>query len=564
MNHYWLNIILIFLAALIAFVFSVKTQGKERIIKITGSFLLAIGLYLLLFPLANNADLDTSNIYLVGTGYDSTIFSPIKGENNIVIYEDSVNNNHFIDPSLVENIKIVSPWEDQLKLRSYLIDNRKAEVLYNRKFEEPFSCDYSTSVGKDWQLNLKPYLLSKYDSIAININNEIIAAKRLDTDKQIDFVINHKFKSPGKSILNVEFYKGFNKVRTSKLGVNVLPYTPKKIGLFTQTPNSEFNTLVRWLESEGHSYFYRSQISRDRFLNKSAGEFEPYQFNQEWLYQFDLFIVSSDAFNSYEWSIISDLINQNGKGLIITGDNRRGVNLAINYLNVNLKTYWQEGQRISYNVNVHGTRETLARSSLAGLKGNELSFDLYKNSELNELKWPYFISGNGRVTVLPFNTTFEIMLRGSEDVYNEIWQVPIKIVSNAVSDPVFIKFPYLTKNRLFTGEIISVDLPGNGNFDALELNMVPNLNRISGAIDSTGWVEFRYNSGNSFMLYVYDNDWPEFNVIENSIKTEESIIEHNQGIKSNDLLISKYKEPGWLSLLLIIGGMALIWLAPKI
>ncbi|QCK15534.1 hypothetical protein [Mangrovivirga cuniculi] len=326
MIHYWVNIGLVVLMIIISLILLFKSSKITVIIQSIGLIVLAIGVFFIFYPIHTLEDTEPKNLYLVGSGGALPDSISLFDADVEVVYEDSVSGNQESENNQHLNIRIVTPWNNQYKLRSFLIGNQPVAIINSIYSEPPFVTNFYPIQNNDWSIQLTESFYNGFDSISVNYDEKVIFNSSLNSvDSEI--LIDHKFTSPGPVELNFKLYNQGDLNRESKISLNVKPVKRGKIALFTRYPNSEFNTLLRWLKDKGFEYFYRTEISKDRFINKKAGSIDSYLFNDEWLDQFDLFIISSDAFNTYQWSMLTDIITKKGKGLIITGDNKRGINI---------------------------------------------------------------------------------------------------------------------------------------------------------------------------------------------------------------------------------------------
>ncbi|MCX2746119.1 hypothetical protein OO013_19730 [Mangrovivirga sp. M17] len=564
MMHYWINISLIVLMMIISLILVIKSPKISMVIQVIGVLVLASGILFIFYPIKSVEESNPINLYLVGSGGSLPDSVSIYDSDVKVVFEDSVSNDQNSEENIKYNIKVLTPWENQYKLKSFLYGSFPVKFIKNADLEPPFVTDFYPVQNKEWTIQLNDSFYENYDSIVVNYDEKLIYNRRI-TPQDSELHIVHKFSSPGPVVLLIKLYDKEVMKRESKVSLLVKPATLSKIALFTRHPNSEFNTLLRWLEDEGFEYFYRTEISKDRYINKKVGSIDPYLFNSEWLDQFDLFIISSDAFNSYQWSMLTDKVLKKGKGLIITGDNKRGINIPLNYLGGDISAFWQEGERNPFELTAGNKQAQIEKSDLRGLTSTGIGYSIFKDSDLRGLTWPYFITGSGRMTVMPFEKTYDLILKNEKHIYDLIWHAFINNVSYEDEKyPKFLNYPYISaghKEELFVIDHSDKALAKSSGTD---LAYLPYLSIIHKNGEKKGWEQPAEESELFPGVFIYDQDWPEFEYINNKIETSKTIQAHNRGLENNKILISKKKDPGWLSISLILIGLTLMWAGPKI
>ncbi|QCK15533.1 hypothetical protein [Mangrovivirga cuniculi] len=237
----------------------------------------------------------------------------------------------------------------------------------------------------------------------------------------------------------------------------------------------------------------------------------------------------------------------------------------MNYLGGEISAFWQEGERNPFDLTAGNNQALIEKSELRSLSSTSIDFPVFEDSDLRGISWPYFIAGAGRMTVLPFEKTYDLILKNEQPIYDLIWYTLINKVSyEEAKYPEFLKYPYIStgnKEELF---IIVQDDKVKGKSNITELSYLPYLSIIDNDFDGKGWGPSVDGTKLIPDLFIYDGEWPEFEYLNNLIETNRTIQAHNRRLKKDDILVSNKMDPGWLSVSLVLAGLTLMWAGPKV
>ncbi|MEQ8477673.1 hypothetical protein [Fulvivirga sp.] len=379
--------------------------------------------------------------------------------------------------------------------------------------------------------------------------------------------LNCKLKAVGRYVLALSLFDAKGQlVKAESIPLIVTPAKKFDVLLINAFPTFESRFLKQFLESSGHNYFIRSQISTDRYRYESKGTSinELTRLSEANLKPFDVIIINAAqliALPRSQQEALSNAIQNEGLGILIVAGDGELVGKLPPWAHADYKKVKNDLFILSSNNN-----ELELGTSTYRFVPSALSEAIYSDAEGSIVQSrPY---GLGKVVLSSFLSTYQLSLAGYEEAYQNLWknlvesclrpqseQWSFQSEHNYVHRPLKFEFRIDTLSRVLYG---SNDIALKQNMfvgDKWESDMWPN---------SLGWnyVDVDGNSENRKYFYVRKpTDFETAQMTKRILANRKLANESN--IAATALINNKVDISLWWFYIIFAISMAYLWLQPK-
>ncbi|WBL21096.1 hypothetical protein [Zunongwangia sp. HRR-M8] len=385
--------------------------------------------------------------------------------------------------------------------------------------------------------------------------------------EKTDFSLKTNTKVAGCFLYRLEIRDSLGrKINEEPLPVKIKNTEKLKILIINNFPSFETRHLKDFLAEEGHQVSIRSKLTRERFkyeyLNTDKKSFS--EISKASIEHYDVLILDAQTFNRISGNkklLLLEAIRNEGLGLFIqqTEDNFQQ-KLFLNFeteLDRNLGINWLESTDISISKFPYQ------------FKNSPEVYPLVENAEGVSV---YKYMGRGRIGTSVLQKTYELILKGHQEIYQKLWSETLRTLAkrkqklvewekstlfSMVDEPLNIKL----QTRIEEPQLN--DAFGN-SIPLLEYPDLKNTYQATVYPVNIGWnrLELVKDSLLSYQFYVFnDTLW----------KTKEAreISKRNIDYFKNDLKgdsKTKYYEPInlWFFFIVFMAASGFLWLHPKL
>jgi len=541
-------------------------------INISISFIAIVSLALVILkPLVSNSK-KQAKIALLTTGHNTFQLDSLKKAHKklkIYNYSDSLPILKSTDyPSSIfilgQGIKAFDLWQ---------LDTFETVYLGGNDLKGICDLKYNTSNTVGTQALFKGRYLNAtagHKLILKSPGGEALDSITLISKETQEFQLSTNLKVKGKFLFEIiEKDSLGNSITKDPIPVNVSERIQLKIAIINHFPTFETKYLKNFLAEKGHEVLIRSQLTKARF------KFEYFnmknrpriEFSKDNLSSFDLIIIDAISLQSLsknQRNSLENSIHEQGLGLFIQADHSyfkssRGL-FSFNFdREKNNKTTLKEWPRV--NIATHEFR----------FKNEFTIHPVFSNS--TKIYSAYKRVGLGRIGSSVFQNTFEVLLKGHTEAYQQLWSKTIEALSKTESPVVewdtnaqfaFKNEPFnfklrtaITQPSVFTNEASNIPL-------RQDIDLATVWSGTSYPRD-IGWKKqyVEQDTTRVFEYYVHSTQqWK--TLIANTTMTTNKRHFSDHDLKNQSL--NKPKSPInsiWLFLFFIL-SMGYLWLEPKL
>lgn len=342
-----------------------------------------------------------------------------------------------------------------------------------------------------------------------------------------------------------------------KYPVTVSERPKPAILILTQTPSYEVNYLKNYLKKEGYGIATRQQLGRDLFFEEFVN-LQSFNLNriQDHLDNFNLIITDLNTWNSTtrnDKNLIKNSIREGKTGIMILDPNEASSEWGI-YPVKNPGIFRLEGKNSQIELKMTNYAVT----------GKYVPINL-GDKEIGR----YITLGLGQVGTSLLRNSFELKLKGEEDLYQDIWK---KILNNFTGFQVTGQFRDINSKIIRLGDFTEFLYYGNSSkvpklndiqIPVYEYPFRQNLFKIEFRAQQSGWNEIQIGE-NSFWFYVAErNRWNTYRmnqkiILNRAFSTMQST--------SQDAPIKYIEEPIplWIFYILTLLSLGVLWLEERL
>lgn len=355
-------------------------------------------------------------------------------------------------------------------------------------------------------------------------------------------------------------------IETNPLPVKIIERERLKIAIFNSFPTFETKYLKNFLAENGHKVVVRNQLTTNRFkyeyFNTSK---QNISITRNALKTVDLLILDAKSFlnlSKKQNTILIDLAENEGLGIFIqpdvslfTSKNKFGYFQFLSNKNSSFKSSNSKNSFKKYNYTIK--KETLIEP-------------IHKDD--NHIYAAYKIAGNGKIASTVAKNTYELLLSGNTDTYQQFWTDIINIVSKKRLNSVQYKSKMLfgSINQPFSFELkTNAEKPIITNKNDVKMPLIQDIgirHLWYGKTypKSNGWQQLKTakDSVHKFSFYVMNSD--RFS----SLRAYQTSVENKRYFNNSRTTLSnstsnKTINPIWFYLLFLI-CVGYLWLQPKL
>lgn len=388
----------------------------------------------------------------------------------------------------------------------------------------------------------------------------------LNAEEEQQFQLSAEFKAAGNYIYSLVEKDSVGEIIISDpVPVKIAEKKDLKILIVNSFPTFETKYLKNFLAEAGHELVVRSQITRGRFIYEyfNTDRVAINNLSETTLEAFDLLMIDAATLRTLsggEISAIETSIRNAGLGLFIQADDA--------FFNSTGELYPLEFERIS--------ATEIPVPQWPGIKIEVFPYQIREGFAMqpihntgNAIASAYKRNGQGRIGTTVFSDTWQLVLKGEDEVYRELWSQVVEKISKKQNPAAewqqeammaYQDEPFDFKIRTPAN---SPDLnTNNGNIPLLQHPAFPEV--WSGTIwpRETGWNSVEQDTIANFHYYVAEEDrWSSLTAFNTQLANQAYLarpVKAGQGQRPLEPM-----NPLWFFLvfLLCIGGL---WLEPKI
>jgi len=419
-------------------------------------------------------------------------------------------------------------------------------------------------------------LQGKYD-YPINGNVIILEAEggravdsvELNSDVNQIFKLSTQLKVAGKYIYRLTEKDSTGKtINSEPIPIIIRNKTPLKVLMIDAFPTFETKYLKNYLAETGNEVLVRSQITTGRYKYEyfNMERKQVVSFSEETLKEFDLVVIDVNSLNSLsknETNTLVKIIKEDGLGVFIQPSiaffNARNNFGSLKFENNNQTEF-------SFNSNIK-------------LKINKYPFQLQDESDLQtifsseELKITgYKKIGKGRVGTSVMENTYQLVLDGNENEYQNLWSQIIEKISKRTKPTAEFetKQQFVFRDAPFNFKLRSRDsVPTVRNLDGTLISLIQDLDNANiwrgvNYPREKGWQQLQLENDSTAILdfYVHDAEvWKSLISVNTTKKNKQNF----NGLGKKELVQKQEKpiNPLWFFGLFLL-CMGYLWLEPKL
>ncbi|MEP2057292.1 MAG: hypothetical protein ABJJ05_05770 [Maribacter litoralis] len=358
-----------------------------------------------------------------------------------------------------------------------------------------------------------------------------------------------------------------NRIETNPIPITIQEKEPVRILILNTFPTFETKYLKNFLADESYEVTVRNQLTKGKYkfeyFNTKASPI--YQFTLESLKQYDAVIVDTETNFNFGKSVKNNFensIRENGLGLFVQPSEL--------FFNLGASTSYFDFKRDGITeVQLSGNSISLEKYPYNFNEGITITpINIYNSKNLAFYKQ----LGLGRVATTTLLNSYQLLLKGDNEVYKSIWtQILDKIVKSKdgvvdwESNTAFPKEgdPFKFELRTNLEEISVFNHEGN-RVPLLQNSTVPFKYSATTYPKKKGWntLAMEGDSTTSFSYYVYDaNDW-------GSLRASKKIAANkkqfgNDPKENRTVMVDRPISPILFYILFLL-GLGWLWLSPKL
>ena len=246
----------------------------------------------------------------------------------------------------------------------------------------------------------------------------LIDSMTLSSDKTQEFELSADLKASGRFLFQLIEKDSLNTIISKNpIPVSVAKANQLSILIINEFPTFETKYLKNYLSKKGHQVLIRSQLTKDRFKYEyfNMSKRSSVAFDQETLKKFDLLLIDANSLNSLSRGTINSIkrtIVDQGLGVFIQPDQE--------FFNANNRLTPFKFQKDN---SISSTLKDWPRINLTTYPYRfraEFSLQSIQSSSTKTLS-AYTNLGIGRIGTSILQNSFELVLNGHSDIYQEVW-----------------------------------------------------------------------------------------------------------------------------------------------
>lgn len=379
--------------------------------------------------------------------------------------------------------------------------------------------------------------------------------------------LNCKLKAVGRYVLTLSQFDSDNQlINAESVAIIVKPAKKFDVLLINAFPTFESRFLKQFLESSGHNYFVRSQISTDKYRYESKGTSlnELSRLTETNLKLFDFIIINAGqliALPRSQQQALANAIENQGLGILVVAGDGELVSKLPEWAHVSHKKVKNELFILSSNDN-----ELEIRTSAYRFVPSALSEAIYEDADGSIVQSkPY---GFGKVVLSSFLNTYELSLAGYEDEYQNLWKNLIEscLMPQAELWSFQAEHNYIHRSLKFE---LGSDTLSRVVYDPTDIALRQNMfvaDKWESDIwpNSVGWnyVDVDGKRENRKYFYVYKPTDFEAVQMTKRVQANRRIANENNSV-ATVLINNKVDISLWWFYIIFTISMAYLWLQPK-
>lgn len=340
-----------------------------------------------------------------------------------------------------------------------------------------------------------------------------------------------------------------------------------KVLILNDFPTFETKYLKNFLADKGHKVVVKSQLTRGKYKFEyfNTDKIPVYELTDEVLAGFDLVIADADTYFALGKSVKNRMqkqVSDNGLGLFLQPTNR-------------LFSAGQDASHFSFQreheqeIQLPSATTTLEKYPYAITPGLRVAPILTDNGKPLAA---YKQIGNGRVSTMTIQNSYQLLLEGEEESYGKFWtalldatlkkeETKIDWEAQTVIPRKDQPFQFNLRTALDSFQVMDSD--GNG-VSLLQYPLVPSL--FSGTIYpiQTGWNHLRVQTDSSSSLPFFVLDSTSWKSVSITKKIEANRREFKNESQKNRTVRIDRPIPLIIFYLIFLLGMGWLWLAPRL
>jgi len=431
------------------------------------------------------------------------------------------------------------------------------------------SYDFKNQLGKDLIIDGKYLKRIAASKLVLKAPGNIaVDSVILSNQKEQIFKLSTKLNVEGNFLYQLIEKDSAGKLQTSNpIPVSVLKRVPLKVLMIERFPTFENKYLKNYLAQSGQEVSVRTQITTGRYKYEyfNIEKKKPISFSEEVLKSVDLLVIGNGSLKNLsksESTLLKRMIKENGLGVFIQP--------SLDLLNSKLELASLKFKR--------DNKTTTQLDSISKIQINKYPYHFLPEDGLqpiifteNETLAAYNKLGFGRIGTSVFKNTYQLILDGNSEAYQNLWT---DIIDN------------LSKRKKATSElrtIMSIAFKDEPLEFILRTNMVnPIVNSAEGKIPlkqdinlsnkwtgmlyprNKGWNSLSLDGDSTATLDYYVNENEVWNsVLSQNTSEENRRFFENSSSKSNIQKFRKPINPLWFFGIFLL-AMGYLWLAPKL
>lgn len=535
-----------------------RTNKKNRVLRILISSLAVFALLMIWMKPAYQSSSKSSTVLLLTDGYSQEQVDSLDKEHAFsqIVYFDSMSYQEKRQTLSQHSALLVGKGIDSEEIQ--LWQDFEIQYLGNQANEEGFSqihYERENSVGE--VLTIKGNIDVKNSGwLKLSLLGKAVDSIEVSPDKPL-FTLNSELKTAGRFIHQLSFF-GENTAFEYSLPVIVNESPRYKILMVNAFPTFELKYLKNYLAEAGHAISVRNQITRGRykfeFFNTGTSQF--YRLDEKIVTNSDLLIIDRETLSNLSRTELNTLQNaiENGLGLFVMPDE----GLFENRVPI-----------LNFRFQPQGDKKTTIV-----LLGEEMALDSYGYTIEDQFGLSYSIGqvsaqkrmGLGKIATTTLQITYNLLLKGEENAYAQLWKEQLEAVARqpqlitlTFDWPVIVDHPV---NLQISGvrDIGNISAGNNRLFPIQDMHIATNWS-VTFWPKKAGWQNITINEDSAW-VYVNDKqEWPHLRQLEQqqankraftSLHDQEGSITYWQPIK-----------PLWFYLLFLL-CIGYLWLEPKL
>lgn len=354
------------------------------------------------------------------------------------------------------------------------------------------------------------------------------------------FELSNIPKHTGQAVYSIIVVAGKDTIIKESIPVEVWPIAPLKVLLLAASPDFENKFLKNWLAENGNQVAMRTTISKNKyskeFLNMPTFSID--RLNGEVLGKFDVVIADEPeyaALGKQEQGLLQYEVEQKGLGLIITTDSSLGRTAFYAPSFPLVKTNHQN----EMTVKIRLSDTTFHLPDLTIEQPLFIRPQLGMQPLVMDQQANYFagvaIAGTGKILVSTLTNTYQWVLMGNNDGYQQLWSTLLNKVTRQPSakevwniKPSFPRINQAVQLQLETsGDGLPYGQVGENLVYLQQDNRLPYRWRGSYWPEKKGWQPLIQTDGSTYWWYAFEKkDYKSISAIEKAKLTQQYAQQH--------------------------------------